>query len=412
MTSSQFVFNGSSEIDGTFRFIFGSANVLLNGGNGNDIFDATHAGNASVELYGNGGDDTFLVGADYNHILVFSLDGGSGNDTIEFNGDYPSLVEVGIETTSVETIRFDGGHTYSNVVIAEPIGAATIDASQVSTLFHLAFTNGNYTIEVGSGGMSASPYDSSSHNDTFVVTSEASLAASTLDAGNGSDTLELNGDFSAAMAITASNVVNIETLQLLGAANSYDLVLGAGIAGAGTFTIDASAAASLTLDLTAATSSGYIITGSNGGDSIILSGSGANAVTAGLGADQVTCGAAVDTIVTGAVADSTGAGGYDTINAFAFGTDKFDLAGAHTVSDVNATFALVDSATFDADLTAASVGFLPNDGVLFVVANAGDLAGHVFMVVDVNNDGLYQAGADYVFDIVNSTGTPGAGDFI
>ncbi len=395
---------------------------------------------ASHSLAFNGAGETdgsFVFEFAGNFTASDSLTGGAVADTLELNGDY-SLAFGASTMASIETIMVAAGHNYNLSTNDANVAAGatlTVDASALTSSFSLNFgggaeTNGHFAFIAGAGtdvlegGSQSDTFDLSltttanafggGGNDTFTVTSAAMIANGLIDAGTGSDTLILNaGDFSTATAITASTVVNIETLQLLGAANSYNLTIaGGGVTGAGTFTVDASAAAQLTLDLSGIANAA-VVTGSAGNDSIVTSNHGST-ITGGLGADSITCGTGADTIVTSAVAEShRRRAAYDTIDAVQLlDTDKFDLAGAHTVTNIHGTSAFVDSTTFDANLTAASVGHLSDDGVLIVSATTGNLSGHIFIIVDVNNDGLYQAGADYVFDVSTAFGTIDTGDFI
>jgi hypothetical protein len=235
-------FFGGAETGGSFHFIAGSPGGMdLHGGDGNDIFDLTQTNNSFINLVGGAGDDTVLFGSNFNNVDIEApFDGGGGNNTIEFNGDYSSLL-VPDTVGEFGTIRFDGGHSYGNVTVVEQIASVTIDASQVSTLFHLTYTNADCTIEVGSGGMSAAPSNSSAHNDTFIVTSQAALAASSLDAGNGTDTLALNGDFSGSLVMGSNIIVNFENIVMEDGHSYSFALLNSVVASGATLTLDASA---------------------------------------------------------------------------------------------------------------------------------------------------------------------------
>ena len=248
LTSGSVSFGGSAEQDGNFHFIAGNVGgTTLIGGAGNDTFDMTHFGNGTMTLDGGGGNDTFLFGANYSAGSInVGFTGGDGDDTIELNGDYASVL-IGVDVSFVETIRFDGGHSYGNVQIAEQniSGASvTVDASQIGTLFHLVFEDSALTVKVGSGGMDAAPDPlslSTNFNDTFIVTSEAAMTASTIDAGDGTDTLELNGDFSGGVAFGATTIANFENITVEDGHN-YNLSSNdANVAAGATLTVDASA---------------------------------------------------------------------------------------------------------------------------------------------------------------------------
>jgi hypothetical protein len=71
-------------------------------------------------------------------------------------------------------------------------------------------------------------------------------------------------------------------------------------------------------------------------------------------------------------------------------------------------------ATINSDLAAAVDAALAVNGAVLFDPNAGDLnvAGHMFLVVDANGDGIYKPNQDYVVELVNSTGTLTLDDFI
>ena len=277
LNTTALIFDGTAEQDGNFHFIAGADSSILKGGDGNDIFDLTGAGGAE-EFRGGNGDDTFLVGANFNNFFAANngaIDGGAGNDTLEFNGDYSSVI-VGLSEQNLETIRFDGGHSYGNVTIGQVTSPAlvTVDASQVSTLFHLTLDTTAYLVEVGSGGMVASIGNGATQNDTFIVTSEAALSASTLDAGNGTDTLELNGDFSLGLTLGATTIANFETIKL-DDGHSYSL---------GTNDANVAAGATLTIDASALTGSNILSfegTAETDGHFAFISGAGGDIITGG-----------------------------------------------------------------------------------------------------------------------------------
>jgi hypothetical protein len=527
LTSSNTLgFNGSFETNGSFNFIAGAGTASLSGGSGNDTFDLTRVGGGHLfEINGRGGDDTFLFDANFSD-PVNLLTGGGGDDTLELNGDYASVF-FSTEIQAIDTFRFDGGHTYGDVQIYQSLtdGPATVDASQVSTLFQLTARSNTYNVEVGSGGMTAS---SDGGNDTFTVTSLAALAASTLDAGDGSDTLVLdgdfsagltftaamvahfealtlgaghdydigtvdatvdagttftvdgsaltsglffagtaetdghfaiidgagaglleggglsdtfdlsrsngtfayggggddsftvtstaglanvfidggsgfntlvlNGDFSAATAITASNVTNLEALQLQGATNSYNLSIYAGVAGDDIVTVDASAAASLTLDTSNVAIAHFVVTGSAGNDHFI----------GGNNPDTYTGGAGADTFAYTDAAQSTSTT-YDTITDFAAGTDKFDTP-TTVLAAVPLIAALDSGGSFDNELS-TDIGNSLLLGAVVLEVNGGTLINHTFLIVDGNGSGQYEGGFDYVIDITGYTGTITATDF-
>ena len=97
------------------------------------------------------------------------------------------------------------------------------------------------------------------------------------------------------------------------------------------------------------------------------------------------------------MSQSTGAG-HDTIVGFDPSADRIDLPGTVTAIDTARTGS-ASAATLDADLTAALATLGAFHAVQFT-ATGGDLATHVFEVVDANGVAGYQAGQDYVIELV------------
>ncbi|CAN5700012.1 hypothetical protein BH10PSE6_BH10PSE6_06360 [soil metagenome] len=155
-------------------------------------------------------------------------------------------------------------------------------------------------------------------------------------------------------------------------------------------------------------------TGGSGADTI-SGGSGLNTLFGGGGGDKIYGGGATDTIGFTAVADSTGAG-YDTATGFDAAVDLFDLWDGATVAAMDSAITsglLRSGAGFDAALEAGvdDTTLQANHAVLFT-ADAGNLAGRTFLVVDINGAAGYQAGQDLVVRLDNLQGTLGASNFV
>ncbi|MFN3389375.1 MAG: hypothetical protein ACK40O_10630, partial [Allosphingosinicella sp.] len=82
---------------------------------------------------------------------------------------------------------------------------------------------------------------------------------------------------------------------------------------------------------------------------------------------------------------------------FDFGEDRIDLPVAVTGFAAAVTSGTLSAASFDADLAGALGTGLGAGQALLFTADAGDLAGKAFLVVDGNGEAGYQAGEDYVF---------------
>lgn len=417
--------------------ISGSAALSLDGSLTNThtplTLDLTAATSASYVITGSPADDTIKFAGNFS--ASDSITCGGGNDTLELNGDYSLGITFGAATiTGIDDITLADGHTYAftenngNVVSGATL---TVDASALTGSNQLFFfgsaeSDGHYAFIGGAGaddlegGAQSDTFDLSRSdgafalgnggNDTFTVTLAAKLADDFIDGGSGSDTLVLNGDFSTQTTITASNVENIETLQLLGAANSYDLSAGDGITGAGTLTVDASAAANLNFDASGTTATAYVITGSAGADTI-TGGAKADTITGGAGADTLTGGGGADTFNYVAASDSNTSTGYDTIA---------DLTTADSIHIAELTPSFFGTETvnayqgsLDADLASVLSGMTSGAYAVVTLSGASDpLSGHTFLVVDGNGTAGYTAGADYVIDITGYSGDPSQIHFI
>ncbi len=414
---SSFTFEGQAESDGNFRFIDGAAGVVyLDGGNGNDVFDLTGAGTGTITLHGNGGDDTVLVGANFNNLApntLAGINGGTGNNTLEFNGDYAS-VTVGSGEGNFGNIVFDGGHSYGAVSIGQLVGASsvTIDASAVTTPFNLTFLNStSYTIDVGSGGMDTTPTGSGTGNDTFVVTSEAALGASQLNAGNGNNNvLELNGDFATPFTFGATTISSIATIKV-DDGYIYNLVANdASLDPGHIMTVDGSALTGsnqLIFDGTAEQDGHFTLRGGASAD-VLVGGQLNDNITGGGGADTLEGNGNFDIFNYNSVSDSNTASGYDAFVDFSsttflhFGNgDMPAYFGSATVS--------TDLGSLDADLGSVLSGLAADQYAVVTVTNSADpnIDNHVFLVVDpTGGTSGYVGGSDYVIDITGFGGDP------
>ena len=80
--------------------------------------------------------------------------------------------------------------------------------------------------------------------------------------------------------------------------------------------------------------------------------------------------------------------------------DLFDLTGTIVGVGAAVNAGTLSAASFDSDLTAAiSAARLSAQYAVLFTPNAGDLAGHTFLIADANGSAGYQAAGDYVFDL-------------
>ena len=363
-----------------------------------------------------------------------SLTGGAGNDTLVLNGDYSGSVGFGAATiASIETITVADGHSYQLISNDNNVGSGdtlTVDGSALTGTNALIFngfaeTDGHFAFTGGAGnddfhgGAQSDSFDftyggadtgfGGGGNDTFSFGGTFD-ANDFVDGGGGSDTLSLNGDYSTLTAMTLSNVANIETLQLLGAANGYNLSFTDDITTA--LTVDASGAASLTFSGAGDTTTAFTITGSAGNDTIVTGDDGST-ITGGGGADALTAGSGADTFVYASAADSAADTRVhaDTISGFDASSDHFDLPFA--VTFLPGVISVTTADDFSDIGAVANTYFSPseNDAAVFHVTS-GALAGHSILLVDFDGDGLYSGASDLAIDITGYSGTMTGGDFI
>lgn len=259
---------------------------------------------------------------------------------------------------------------------------------------------GNDTIGLSRGGDDVA--NGGDGNDTFVM-GGALTALDRIDGAAGTNTLQLNGDYSTGLVFAAATIQNIQTIAVV-AGHSYKLT-----------TLDANVAAGQTLTVNGALlgagdkltfsgvheSDGHLHLNGGAGADVLTGGAQSDVIKGGGGADLLNGAAGADTFTYGAVSDSTSTG-HDNIVGFDALADKINIAA------LGITFAGVDAAVtsgtltanFDATLAAAigAAQLDPHHAVLFS-PSAGGFAGHSFVIVDINGTAGYQAGQDLVIEI-------------
>jgi hypothetical protein len=255
-------FDGSAETDGRFRFVGSSGDDSLTGGAKADIF---HLENGGVDTaHGGGGTDMFLLGTS-----LWSddqIDGGTGYDTVHVSGfeGGDSITFTSTTMQHIEDFVLD-----DNSGLGVTTDDATVAAGATMTFDASAMTHGSFSLDGSAETDGAFNFIGGSVDDTITLASSTVMQDSTIAGGLGNDTLVLNGDFSTLTTISDTSVTGIETLLLEGGSNSYDLALSGVITDSSTTAlhIDASGAAKLTVDMTAA-GSNVAVTGSAGDDGV------------------------------------------------------------------------------------------------------------------------------------------------
>jgi Ca2+-binding RTX toxin-like protein len=431
--------NAAAELDGSYDLVGGQGNDVLTGGAQADRFFLQLGGDDTVN--GGGGNDLFHYEFATGFSALDKIDGGIGDDTVEFIGGIASPVVMNATTMlNVETIKIASLSSFIDLTTNDAtVGAGkslAVDfgsnvASDVLWFDGTAETNGKFVVTTAAGGGivktgAGADTINSGWGGNLVIKSgggDDSISFGTtfnnddaVDGGTGTDTLTLLNDYT--LTFQVSTMVNVEVLKLTGrhgGTANYDLkMIEENVASGQQLKVDGSGATGLKLDASAETNGKYAVIGSKAADTIVT-GLGSDSIQGGLGKDDLSGKGGNDIFVYTAVADSTNQG-RDLIRDFVCSNDKFDLNAAVTGIDFAVTTGtLNEGATFAANL-AAAVGAAKlgaHHAVLFT-ASAGTLSGHEFLVVDANGVAGFQAGADYVMEINNPGifGTLTTGNFI
>ena len=382
-------------------------------GNGNELANAITGNAGNNALRGNDGNDTLTGGAGddllYGDDDADQMTGGLGNDTFyvdDFGDTTVEAAKEGIDTTiafishtlkaNIETLRLNGGDlngngnalanaifgTAGNNALRGNDGNDTLDGGAGDDLLY-----GDAGVDVMTGGVG---------NDTFYVDTfgEQTIEA----AGQGTD--------SVISSISLTLGANIETLRLQGSAN----LLGNG---------------NELANLVVGNSGNNAMRGYDGNDTLD-GGAGSDILYGDAGTDLLTGGASRDTIYLGldanqdtvrfgAVAESTGSLRDAVLQMDLDGEDRFDFAVVPVSIATAVTSGSLSEASFDADLAAAigAAQLGAGQAVLFdPSAGSSNLSGQSYLVVDANGITGYQAGEDYVVQLIGATGTLTIDDFV
>jgi Ca2+-binding RTX toxin-like protein len=421
-------FGGDDFLDG------GPGFDQIDGGEGNDTIDVSQGTGSMVT--GWNGDDTTIAGTAF--YTAITVDGGAGTDTVEVSGDYSAgytfdeSAMTNVETFVVSDNAFNDKFTTVDFTVAAGQNL-TVDGTAMGPAFGLtlngsAETDGTFLFLAGSGadvltgGAMADTFDLSrggddtanggGSNDLFLMGAALTAADKILGAGN-TDTVALDGNYAAGLVLGATTLTSIEVMTF-GPRFSYNLTMNDGNVGAGkTLKMDGSHLNVdhwLKIDGSAESNGRFVMLGGDGSDTL-AGGAGADSLQGGRGADHLTGGVGADVFVYKSALESSGAG-YDTITGLDFSSDTIDVNKV-TGIDAAITTGSLSMASFDTDMAAqfTPAHLLKHHAALFT-ADAGDLAGHTFLVVDANGNAGYQAGGDYVFDVTGATGTLTLADFV
>ncbi len=313
-TGNTLTFHGAAETDGGYDFKF-AANYTTS-----DILTgSTHTVTTVI--------DPVLTVTTFASILDLNGDYSAG---ITFSGDTFDEIE------NIGKIQFEAGHNYKLtfsgggnneklILDGSALGAANsvnLDASLDSTdSFYMVGGAGNDTLH---GGGTTTYFDISqggtdtvtgSAFDDIIYAGAKFSTSDVIDGSNGSDTLVLNGDYSAGLAFTA-NFTDVENIKLLESGTDYKLSTN-NDNNITSLAVDASALThALIFDGSAEAISPYtiiggagndVITGGAGNDTIDLSHGGDDIVHSSGGTDQIQMGGSLT------AADSLGGGSSVTV---------------------------------------------------------------------------------------------------
>ena len=408
------------------RFKGGSGADSIDAGGGADILDLSLGGDDDVR--GGAGADTFLFGAALTAADL--VDGGADKDQLGLQGGY-SLVFgegnlVGIETLALisgSDTRFGdvAGNLYSYALTTVDANVAAgamltvnfngLRAGENVTFDGSAETDGSFFF-YGGGGTDI--LTGGARSDSFFFGAGLFGIGDRVAGGDGpeKDQLGLRGNYS--LVFAADTMTGIETIALVsgkdtrfGAAGpdySYDLTTHDGNVAAGSQlsvnAADLRASETLVFDGSAESDGSFRIVGGRGGDTL-TGGAGADILYGGLGADRLKGNGGADSYFYRAAAESTSTG-FDRIDGFDFAVDRLELPGTG-YSWAGTAEGSLDFATFDSDLAAALAALLTGARqAAWLTATAGDHAGRSFLVVDTNGVAGYQAGEDFVFEMLNT----------
>jgi len=406
---------------------------LIVTGSGNDTIYATSGGNDTLQT--GGGSDQIWFGAAMTS--ADKVDGGDGSDVVILDGDYAthSLKFGASSLKNVEGVSLMSGHSYSlitndaNVAAGQTLefSGQTLSASDRMIVNGAAETDGKLWFiggagdDVLTGGAQADTFDltkggtdrvfGGGGDDEFTFADKLEKADK-IDGGAGDDVVALSGDYSVPIKFNADTMVNVEHLNLLGAYN-YSISLRDANIGAGqTLTVNAAGTGPggthLTFEDASETDGNLAVIGGAGDDSIIT-GHGNDVITGGGGIDTLTGGLGNDTFVYRNVNEST-SDFHDIIKDFDAATDKIDVTQAFQFAgpfqfqgmDGAVTTGKMSDTNFDKYLGKEASGLEAGHAML-VTGDSGNLAGHTYLVVDVNGAVGYQAGSDLVIELTGGT---------
>ncbi len=385
-----------------------SADNVIFGSVGADRFDLSQGGNDTVD--GGDGDDGFFFGAAFT--AADRVDGGNGtNDQIGLQGNYAgaNALTLGLSTLSrVEVISVLPGFSYDIT-----LNNANTPAGQRLSIFGTSLgPTDNLTVNASAetdgtvriyGGLGVDTLTGGRGNDGFYFGPGRFGPSDRVIGGIGNnDQIALDGDYT----ITVDDRFGVEVVVLLrspsGPENNFNITVSDSFVPTGE---------TRTIFGTSVTNA-VVIDGSAETDGILTlyGGTAADTITGGRGGDWIFGGNGGDTLRGGSGADiffydnaaQSSSTNYDRLVDFDFANDRIRISDQVFQSYAFVTGGALSTATFDANLAAATNGLLTRGRSVLFTPDSGTLSGQTFLVVDNNGVAGYQAGEDYVFLLPNA----------
>lgn len=389
----------------------------------------TEAPSTSPARTGSPHADGFYLGATLRSSDI--IDGRDGNnDQVGLQGDYPNLVLGPENLRNIESLvllsgqdtRFGdvAGNLYSyniTTVDANVAAGATLIVSytQLKPGENLVFngsaeTDGRYFFYAGKG---VDRLTGGAGNDAFLFQDGAFTPEDRIIGGAGMDQVGFRGNHSAGLVFEADTIQNVEIVALISGSDTkygplatgygYNVTLNDGNVAAGEIlTVTGYALLSderMIVDGSAERNGHLRLYGGQGSDEL-TGGAGQDVLYGALGTDLMNGGAAGDTFLYRYAADSTGPA-FDRIVGFDYREDKIDLQINHSGFSDLVMGGRLSAASLEADLDTALEGLLGAGEAALFSPNAGDLAGRIFAVVDMDGLAGYDSGADLLIEMVN-----------
>jgi Ca2+-binding RTX toxin-like protein len=247
---------------------------------GTDFADTLNGSIGKDTLFGNNGDDLFLIGTD-QHAPGEVVNGGAGEDVLRYTGTGTLTLRAGV--TEVEVVEVAAGTAASGINASAVGNALTINGNNGNNTLvgtaHADTLNGNGGNDILNGGGGADVIDGGAGNDVL----NGSGGADSLIGGTGNDTLVWDPLDAGAQGGTGTDTLRVDgkgvIVDLTGNATITEIEV-INITGTGNNRLHIGSA-----DVLAITSAGTLRVDGNLGDEVDLDGAwvrGSNQVIGGI----------------------------------------------------------------------------------------------------------------------------------